>query len=245
MLGSSAFWSLSLYTTAKEGGGSFQSSTRAPRGYVPTGTPAADPDRSRAEAGRRARAQVRRYCAASRLTRLATLTYGPPRCTDPVQLRADVHDFFRALRGKLGGKPFPYLWVPERHRDGVHFHVHFAVGRYIQRGLIEESWGRGFVSIKLLSDLPVGATRVKEARAAAGYLSKYVSKSFDENVPGLHRYEVAQGFAPKAVRVMGRSADELLERASLVMGAPPSVTWSSRQVDNWEGPPAVWFAWDS
>ncbi len=45
--------------------------------------------------------------------------------------------------------------------------------------MIERAWGHGFVHIKLLSDLPVGSTSLPEARRAAGYLSKYVSKSFD------------------------------------------------------------------
>jgi len=150
------------------------------------------------------------------------LTYGPPRCTDPVALRGHVSEFFRDLRDALGGgEPLPYVWVPELHKDGVHFHLHFAVGRFVPAGLIRRTWGRGYVSIKLLGDLGVGAGALEEARRAAGYLSKYVGKAFADpsvRVPGMHRYDVAQGFKSAKVRVWGRSPDEVLTRASEVLG---------------------------
>lgn len=186
---------------------------------------------------------MRRYGAANRLTRLGTLTYGPPRCSDPRQLRADVGGFFRALRTNLGGDALPYVWVPELHKDGVHFHVHFAVGRFIKRGVIERSWGHGFVSIKLLSDLPAGSTSWHEARRAAGYLSKYVTMSFGSDLRGLHRYEVAQGFQPQPTRLHGRSSADVPAQACSIMGGEPEVRWSSADKEDWQGPPAVWFAW--
>ncbi len=51
----------------------------------------------------------------------------------------------------------PYVWVPEWHKSGHGQHVHFAVGRFVPRRVIEQAWGRGFVHIKLLGDLPVGS----------------------------------------------------------------------------------------
>ena len=134
------------------------------------------------------------------------------------------------------------MWVPELHKDGVHLHVHFAVGQYIRRGLIEQAWGRGWVNIKLLSDLPVGATSWHEARRAASYLSKYVTKTFEADLRGRHRYEVAQGFQPAVTRLAGRSSDEALD-ACAVMGGEPEVRWSSATKKGWRGPPSVWFAW--
>jgi hypothetical protein len=174
------------------------------------------------------------------------LTYAPPFCTDPSQVRSDVGQFFRNLRGGLGGTPLAYAWVPEYHADKERFHVHFAVGRYIKRSLIEEAWrGRGWVHIKLLGDLPVGSARLAEARAAAGYLSKYVTKAFaDEQIPRRHRYDVAQGFQPMRVQVWGRSADEVVEQASEMFGgALPARWWNSAEAEGWMGPPAVWVQW--
>ena len=65
------------------------------------------------EAARRARAMIRRYCAANRLNRLGTLTYAGEGCHDPEQLRSHVAVFFKGLRRDLGGRRLPYLWVPE------------------------------------------------------------------------------------------------------------------------------------
>lgn len=234
-----AGWWLSLYPDAAEAGGSFRYSTpcRSSDGE-------ADPERARVEAARRARSKVRRYCAANRLNRLGTLTYRGEGCHDPRELRGHVGRFFRELRTGLGGQPLPYVWTAEWHKSDHGQHVHLAVGRYVGRSLIEAAWGRGFVHIKLLGDLPVGSGSLEEARRAARYLSKYVGKSFDEKrVPGLHRYEVAEGFQPAVMRIHGRTAGDVLGQASEQMGRSPVRVWSSEDQTDWMGPPAVWASW--
>jgi hypothetical protein len=63
-----------------------------------------------------------------------------------------------------------------------------VVGRYVRQRLIRDVWSRGIVHIKLIGDLPVGSGALEEARRAAVYLAKYVSKNIgDERVPRLHR----------------------------------------------------------
>jgi len=187
---------------------------------------------------------VRRYCAANRLNRLGTLTYAGQGCHDPGELRADVGSFFKGLRGQLGAKPIPYLWVPEWHPGGHGLHVHFAVGRFIKQSLIREEWGRGHVHIKLLSNLSVGSGALEEARLSARYLSKYVSKAAaDGREAGRHRYEVAQGFTPKPIHVEGYSANDVIAQASRFMGRQPAQVWHSSREDGWQGPPACWVAW--
>lgn len=239
--GSAVGWVLSVYPTAGEASGCLRYAGRGKS--PPSGLP--DPERSRQEAARRARGQIRRYCAANRLNRLGTLTYAGEGCHDPRQFRTDVAGFFRQLRGDLGGKPFPYLWVPEWHKKGHGLHGHFGVGGFVPRGLIESAWGRGFIGIKLLGDLPVGSGRLAEARKVAGYLAKYVGKAIDEErVPGLHRYEVAQGFQPERSQVWGRTADAALQGASTLMGGQrPARVWLSSQEPNWDRPPSVWASW--
>lgn len=245
-----AGWFLSLYPSAGEAGGSFVSSLR--RGGTGIRGAAVDPDRSRAEAARRAGVKVRRYCAANGLDRMGTLTYAGAGCHDPRVVRADVADFFRRLRTGLGGDPFPYLWVPEWHPGGHGLHLHYAMGQFVPRSTLVDAWGRGFVHIKRFTNLPSGggaSGSLTRSRAAARYLSKYVSKSFDvapgrERPAGLHRYEVAEGFQPRGLRLSGRSPDEVLAKASAVMGGQPSSLWWSGDSPSWEGPPAYWFAWD-
>ncbi|WP_254773833.1 hypothetical protein [Microbacterium sp. cf046] len=101
--------------------------------------------------------------------------------------------------------------------------------------------------IKLLGDLPVGSTRLSEARRAAGYLAKYVAKSFaDSSVErdlALHRYDVAQGFQPARVRFSGASREEVLALASDALGEWPETVWSSRDAEDWQGPPVIWAQW--
>lgn len=241
-----AGWSFTLVPAAAEGGGSFRASTRRVPDYVARGE-AADPDRAAAEAARRARTRLRRYCAANVLNRLGTLTYAGAGNHDPVLIREHLGSFFRELRARLGGEPLPYAWVPEWHPGGHGLHAHFAVGRYIKRGLIKDAWPHGFISIKLLSNLPVGSTSLSEARIAGGYLAKYVSKSFADGADrelGAHRYDVAEGFQPEHVRFNGPSRTDVLEQASAHLGGiVPDVIWDSSESDDWQGPPTVWAQW--
>ena len=244
MSGSSgdAGWRLTLFVDAAEASGSFRySRSRPPTVRVPGG---AGSERAGPEAARRARQQVRRYCAANRLDRMGTLTYAPPFCTDPRQLRRDVGKFFRRLRSGLGGGPMPYLWVPELHADGARFHVHFGVSQYIHKTLIEEAWGHGFVDIGAKGRRP-GSSGIEGARRAARYLSKYVGKSIGAgSMGGLHRYEVAQGFQPVPTLITGRSREETLATASKRMGRPPDRLWTSDESQDWQGAPSVWASWD-
>lgn len=236
-------WALSLCVEAGEAGGSFRSTLQPSRvGYVHG--PAADPIRAGEEAARRARSKTRRYCAANGLNRLGTLTYAGEGCHDPKALRADVAAFFRNLRTLLGGASFAYLWTAEWHPGGHGLHVHFAVGQFIKRGLIDQAWQHGYVHIKLLGDLPVGSGAVAQARKAAGYLSKYVGKGFDaKRLPGLHRYEVAEGFQPEITAVWANTRAEVIDAACGIMRNRPDTVWLSDTKQDWQGPPAVWLQW--
>jgi hypothetical protein len=191
---------------------------------------------------RRAKGKARRYCAANGLNRFGTLTYGGEGEHDPRAVRGDIRRCFRAMRRGLGGEPFPYLWVPELHKSGHGWHVHFAVGRFVPRGLIEGAWGRGFVFIKLIQGLPVGSGVREEARVAARYLSKYLGKDMGET-GGLNRYDVAQGFQPRKEQLYGTSEAEVIELAAERMGEGPAVVWRSINEETWVGPQALWLQW--
>jgi hypothetical protein len=235
-------WAFSLYPEAAEGGGCL--SVR--RSVVQSADRPPNVERAAEEGARRARTRVRRYGTANRLNRLGTLTYRGEGCHDPRRLREDLAGFFRELRAGLGAGPLPYMWVPQWHPGGHGLHAHFAVGRFVPRGLIDRSWGHGFVHIKLLDGLPVGSGELAEARLAARYLAGYAGRDLaDERRPaGLHRYEVAQGFQPEKILCYGYSAEDVIERASGVMGSEPGRVWLSSSVEGWRGPPACWAQWD-
>jgi hypothetical protein len=129
------------------------------------------------------------------------------------------------------------------HKDGVRFHAHFAVGRYVPQTVIKRAWGHGFVHIKLLGDLPYGASSLHEARLAARYLSKYVSKSFAGGMRGLHRYEVAQGFAPRREGIRGRTSEEVVAWAVERMGRAADSVQLSTEWRDYRGPSAVFLSW--
>lgn len=229
-------WALKLYPDACEAGGWLS----VPRRDASSGR-ARSVDRSSNVAKRRAQGAIRRHCAANRLNRLGTLTYAGSGCRNPLELRHDLAEFFRALRGQLG--PLPYLWVPEEHPGGHGLHAHFAVGRFVKRSLLCGAWGRGFVHIKLIGDLPAGSGALEEARIAGFYLGKYAGKAMDGRLAGQHRYDVAQGFKPKAVYAYGRSMEQAIGDASEHMGRAPARVWESSSVEGWDGPPACWVGW--
>jgi hypothetical protein len=234
-----ARWSLTLYPDAGEAAGSFEGSVRRRRGEIAK----PDPERSQREADRRAAAKLRRYCAANRLDRFGTLTYARP-CVDGAQLRRDVARFFKDLRRELGGKPLPYAWASEWHPGGHGLHVHFAVGRYVHHSLVRTTWRLGIVDIRRVIAQRRSEGAHEAARVAARYLAKYVSKAAETNrTAGSHRYEVAQGFQPRSLRLIDRSREAVIERASAEMGRPPAYVWRSADEAEWDGPPACWCTW--
>ncbi|VXB92902.1 hypothetical protein NOCARDAX2BIS_390033 [Nocardioides sp. AX2bis] len=139
----------------------------------------------------------------------------------------------------------PYAWVPEFHADGSRFHLHFAVNRYVRKSLVAQVWGRGIVDMRRIDDVPVGAGRLGEARVAAGYLSKYLGKSFsDVRIANRHRYDVAQGFQPERIPIWGTSAQDVVEKSTAYFeGAFPSWLWNSSEAEEWFAPPAIAVRW--
>ncbi len=77
------------------------------------------------------------------------------------------------------------------------------------------------------------------------YLARYVGRETDDErrLPGLHRHEVAQGFQPERVECYGASEQDVIERASRLMGQAPERIWRSTAVEGWHGPPACWAQW--
>lgn len=203
-----------------------------------------DTEANRLRAERRARKMVRRYCVANGIDRLVSLTFAPPFCTDPRELRDHLARFVRRLRCEVGGK-FPYVWVPELHADGVKLHAHMGLAQFVRKDRLAEVWGHGFVDVRLIRARG-SKDPVEHRRSAARYLSKYVGKAFEhQDMFGCHRYEVAQGFQPRSEQRTFATEAEARAWASTVMGGTtPSYVWSSTEVEDWQGPPVSVAFWD-
>jgi hypothetical protein len=229
---------LELYPDAAEAFITFQSAAGPPRSFG-TDRPIAD---AAHVAARRARKQVRLYCASNGLVYLWTATYGPTEEArrDPRQVRQDVRQLFRRLRIDLG-RSFPYIWTTEWHKTGHGLHVHFALGERVDHATVRTAWRRGHVWV---SGPPRGGRGgVGDARRVARYIAKYLAKDHAA-LDGLHRYDVAQGFRPRSRVVLASSAEAALVLAEREMGSAPSRRWESREDAGWAGPPAVWAGWD-
>ena len=161
----------------------------------------------------------------ARLSRRSAAPEGRPpvlRC-EPAQPSRDAHVCGRGLprpapvpgrRGgvlpaahRIVGKPFPYLWVPEWHPGGHGLHAHFAVGQFVHWRTIKAAWGRGH---RRHPDAQQSAGRIWRAGrgAAGGAVPVEVRRQGPRRrgPAGLHRYEVAQGFAPGGPSARGADA---------------------------------------
>ena len=108
-------------------------------------------------------------------------------------------------------------------------------------GRFQPNWVVGFAELRSLA----------RARRNGRYLGKYVGKGFADARdpsgharPGFHRYDVAQGFQPIRLRLLGASEADVVAQAAEFMGAPPSTRWSSEGREEWTGPLVVWASWD-
>lgn len=211
-----------------------------------------DPEVNRRRNGARARSRVRRYCVGNGLTRLITLTFDHskgPRPTDRASaMRAGALWLRRVRRAGFLRSGRPWVLVPELHKDGRHYHLHVVVCEYVPKRVIAESWALGFVDVRQLRrsrGRHGKAPKGQEKRAVAGYVAKYVGKSYEDPEPGRHRYEVAQGCQPESVQIVaGSSAEWVREACSVMGGSVPSDRWHSCFADGWRGPPALSLRWN-
>lgn len=187
-------------------------------------------------AERRAATQMRRYCKANKLFRLATLTFAC-QTHDWGEVMLAVGDFRRQFRLCYGDRPMAI--VIEAHKSGA-FHVHVGMPCYVLKARLEEMWRRrGFVDIRMLGDRYQAGDIELMAAKVAGYLAGYVKKfSSTPRPPGCHRYEVTQGFQPESELSEVEGEGEAFVTAIAAFGGElPSFVWSSDSVEDWPGPP--------
>lgn len=207
-----------------------------------TGVRGSGGPRAAAEAERRARATLRRWCVRNEADRLATLTYAPehlPEDRDGVW--RDVERFRRRLRDQMGEAAPPVAAVIERGAGG-RLHVHLALGGYVAKSVLAEAWGYGFVDVRKLKI--AGRGRRERCRRAAAYLAKYVSKSSGSEADAergfnRRRYSVTKGYSVVARSRVVESVGVALELAQALIGGSVCWSWCSSESEDWPGPPLI------
>jgi len=136
-----------------------------------------------AKSASRAKKKVRHLCRNMMATHLLTLTRreleGSEYWTESQW--ADAWDRLRRLLVRVIG-PFPYVAILESHQKG-NFHLHVAWVGKINVSLVRKMWlsivgvSGGNIDAKFIR-VPHGHDR---SNRIAGYISKYVSKSFEQN----------------------------------------------------------------
>jgi len=186
----------------------------------------------------RARRAIEDYMVHNGLTKMWTLTYAK-KTWNRRQVVEDLGQFFEKWRRYMG-RPFPYVWVIEEHKDGS-FHVHLAVhdGLYTDWKKLGELWGHGLVQFDRAKKITKGVTK-REVRRLSKYLTKYIAKDVgDELDEGSHRYEVAQGFSPRVERKYFATKAECVAWITEVAEEVYAQSWCYLDSIDWVGP-AVW-----
>lgn len=194
-----------------------------------------DPERCRKVAAQRARRELRRLCKEHLLFFQWTLTFGDGGQRDLTKLRRQVERFVAKVVAERGGERFPWVYVVEFHEGGERLHVHMAVPFWFPHERLKTLWGHGHVWIT--DKRKRGECRFVGAVRAAGYLSKYLDKTFGETEFGRHRYEVARGWKVKTYQVRVRDLDEGQRYAEAVFVAAAEYVWHSSSCEEWAGPP--------
>lgn len=217
----------------------------------------------------RRRGSIRRMCASNGLGYLLSLTFkDEPLSVDAVW--REVKLFRKRLRYELGFN-FPYVFVVERGEKFGRLHVHVCIGRwYVDLGVHVRCakcvldnwkwdssgppvdgclclgclWGKGIVHGP--SEKYSGEVRANgDARRAAMYVSKYVSKELlGELGAGRQLYRVAQDFQPVVERAVGVNVEDMRGRVGARLGGSflgvensLMVTALHEEIVGWEGPP--------
>lgn len=195
---------------------------------------------NRRRAVRRSRSRLQDYVVANRLSKMWTLTVAHQEWgRDRAAFLKEVQRFMVKWE-KLEGKKFPYAYVLELQARGM-WHAHILVPNefYTDFRRLTKLWGHGRVRFDRSKSFFDGSKRA--CRRAAVYLSKYLSKGWDETVPaGQHRYEVAEGFQPDRVSFRLESFKEARRFVGQIGGY--RLMFASEEVGDWNGPPVeVYF----
>lgn len=154
---------------------------------------------------RRSKQNIRWLCKAMNADRLFTLTYRENQ-TDREQARADFTKFLRLVRsgwrGQVGVPDWKYVAVLEKQQRGA-YHIHCAVKGWQRINFLRSCWYKALgCSPDVSGENTPGAVNVTnpdksrwghtgrqwKVNKLAAYLTKYLSKTFDDTNTEKRRY---------------------------------------------------------
>lgn len=176
-----------------------------------------DRDANHARAVRRAKQNIRWLTKEMQADRLFTLTYRRNE-TDRDQVKADFTRFLRLVKkgwkGQEGVKDWQYVAVLELQERGA-YHIHCAVKGWQRIAFLRQAWYKalggqgnetgegtpGNVDVTNPDKKRWGHTgRQWKPRKLAGYLTKYIQKTFDNAATEKKRYWHTRGIVRPAVQ---------------------------------------------
>ncbi len=114
--------------------------------------------------------------------------------TEPVDVAEIRRDVTRAAENykRLTGKQLNYNYVIERGEKNGRFHVHWLLDcQYIDQKVWQDDiWKKGWVWITAIKN-PKGQWGVN---CYVDYMLKYISKAFQSDIRGAHRFETSENF---------------------------------------------------
>lgn len=175
-------------------------------------------------------------------------------------LGAEVPYYYSAeLHPGKHGKSTETCPIPDQcHCAGHGWHVNFFLrrkptGRIMQIEVMKRLWqdvdaGNGYqMQYKdWLNDSRVeGKPFAQALRLGAAYATKYASKDWSPEMitRGRHRYELAQSFQPKGVKVTAESLEEMIGVIATQSAQWVEPMWCSLDSDDWTGPLCWVFQW--
>lgn len=206
----------------------------------------------------RAAKGVRIYCKEHKIGHMWTNTCRPSQRTRSItranQMMKNFIDRLKDAQNAGEIPKFPFILVMERHKSGF-FHFHMGVPRFVKYQAMNPIWGHGSTQSPRLATRGGGRPTIADL---AGYLAKYVSKTFAPGAgvtpKGMHRYHCARGFraGARGPFVVSYSPEkwqhacsnkamalEMVLAEGLKRGWLPPTFWYSDEDEEWRGPPCV------
>lgn len=118
---------------------------------------------------------------------MLTLTYAE-NMQDHSRMAADFRKFARTIKKRYPN--FEYIAVAEKQKRGA-YHYHMITNLWLKHSEWESTWGKGYCWVK----------QAQNSRQVIRYVTKYITKAFEDCEDGNHRYYTSHGLGERTCYV--------------------------------------------